>query len=131
LEWEIEDIYEEPDSTCLCTHSPITNICLLRNTLNGNAAEVGNVCVKRFKSISSDHMFRSLNRVKKNSEKAFHRDIVVLAFKKGWIDTESRGFYLNTWRKHSGMSERQMKWRKDVNDRILGHIKRGELKEAA
>lgn len=38
---------DEPD-TCLCGHSPIIEICVLTNILNGKVAEVGNRCGKRF-----------------------------------------------------------------------------------
>ena len=130
LEWEIAEVYEEPESRCLCDHQ-ITEVCVLRNTLNDNTAEVGNVCVKKFQSISSDQMFRSVSRVKKNPEKALHRDLIELALENRWTDQSSCYFYLDTWRMRSRISPKQLAWRKDVNAKVLEHIKRGGLKEAA
>jgi hypothetical protein len=47
LEWHLEDMYEsdEPD-TCLCGHTPIIELCFLRNRFNDKDALVGNCCVK-------------------------------------------------------------------------------------
>ncbi len=42
------DIDESCDSTCLCKHYPIRELCTLGNRLNHNEAIVGSVCVNRF-----------------------------------------------------------------------------------
>lgn len=71
LEWNLEDMYEadEPD-TCLCGHTPIIELCILRNRLNNNDALVGNCCVKKFIGLPSDKIFQALRRVRKDTEKA-------------------------------------------------------------
>jgi hypothetical protein len=49
LEWTLAEVYRQDDpETCLCGHYPIIEICVLENKKNGNRAEVGNVCVKKF-----------------------------------------------------------------------------------
>jgi hypothetical protein len=48
-EWALVEIYEaDQPETCLCDHTPIIEICTIRNRLNSNNADVGNVCVKRY-----------------------------------------------------------------------------------
>jgi hypothetical protein len=65
LEWGLEDVYfvEDPE-TCLCGHYPIKEICTLRNTVNGQSADVGNCCVKKFLGLPSDKIFQAVKRVK-------------------------------------------------------------------
>ena len=52
FEWELEDVYKsrEPEA-CLCGHSPIHELCYIRNKFNDNLALVGNVPVERNLSI--------------------------------------------------------------------------------
>jgi hypothetical protein len=49
LEWDIHRLYNaDSPQTCLCGHSPIKKICVIRNRENGKLAEVGNCCAKKF-----------------------------------------------------------------------------------
>lgn len=48
LEWSLLYIYEaEEPETCLCSHSPIIEVCVLKNKYNHNTTIVGNSCVKK------------------------------------------------------------------------------------
>lgn len=45
-EWEFMDTYKE-DNKCICGKN-IVNVCIIRNQLNDNKSNVGNVCIKKF-----------------------------------------------------------------------------------
>lgn len=47
-EWDYNHLYREEGSTCACGKKPITNVCCLENSVNGNQLEVGNECVHYF-----------------------------------------------------------------------------------
>lgn len=74
-EWKLASMYEvdEPD-TCLCGHSPIIEVCVLTNALNGQVAEVGNRCKKRFLGLRYDLIFTGVNRVKDDVTKGLNPD---------------------------------------------------------
>jgi hypothetical protein len=77
-EWVLTDIYESEESeTCLCHHFPIREICVIRNRLNGQRTEVGNVCVKRFLGIRSDLIFSGIKRIRKDMSKSLNADSIV------------------------------------------------------
>jgi hypothetical protein len=91
LEWQLEEIYnqDEPD-TCLCGHFPIVEICVLRNGRNGNSAEVGNVCVKKFLGLPSDRIFRAIHRIALDIERPLNAEAVDHAHRRGWINDWER-----------------------------------------
>ena len=123
LEWRLEDVYyeEEPD-TCLCGHTPINELCYIRNTKNNNRALVGNVCVKKFLGLPSDKIFQAVNRIAKDRSKALNAEAIEHAFAKGWISDWENKFYFDTWRKRS-LSFKQSVKRAEINDRVLGKIR--------
>lgn len=49
-EWALSYIYYCQGGTCLCTHTPITEHCVIKNRLNLVTTIVGNVCIKQFPS---------------------------------------------------------------------------------
>ncbi len=48
LEWKLVHIHYKRLGTCLCTHHPITDHCVIKNLINDNVVTVGNVCIKKF-----------------------------------------------------------------------------------
>ena len=86
-EWNVSTIYRATASSeCLCTHSPIKEICVIENPLTGHEAEVGNVCVKKFMGLDApSRMFNSLKRVEQRPEAALSPDVIKWAFKHKWI----------------------------------------------
>lgn len=123
LEWELEDIYHEEDpDTCLCGHFPINELCYLRNTINGNRALVGNICVKKFLGLPSDKIFDAINRITKDTTKALNAEAIEHAFKKQWITDWEHDFYFDTWRKRS-LSTKQSTKRVQINERVLRNIR--------
>lgn len=123
-EWDLEEIHfnDEP-TTCLCTHFPIIEVCVLRNRRNSNVAEVGNVCVNKFIGLPSMIIFDGLKRVAKEDSKALNSDAAQYAYRKGWVnDWEYR--FLNDTRRKQLLSGKQMAKRQEINQRILFKMKR-------
>ncbi len=68
-EWRLQYIYYKPNGTCLCTHHPITDHCVIKNWKNNEVATVGNVCIKQFNSshlIIEPSCWSSLRSLRKN-----------------------------------------------------------------
>lgn len=118
-EWDLDSIYHESNpETCLCSHYPIYEICVLRNRKNGNLAIVGNVCVNKFIGLSTDKMFRSVKKVKKNNVESFDKSVIDFAFEKSWISEWEKKFYLNViFNKY--LSENQAIKKLQINQKVL------------
>ena len=130
LEWDLADVFieEEPD-TCLCTHYPIKEICVLFNRLNRCETIVGNVCVNEFLGLPSVKIFSAVRRVAADSSKALNAEALSHARFKGWVNDWEYGFYSNTLRKRS-LSGRQLAKRLEINRKVVGYVNRkkeGEL----
>lgn len=124
-EWDLQEIYfEDEPSTCLCTHFPIIEICVLRNRKNGNVAEVGNVCVNKFIGIPSKIIFDGLKRVSKDNDRALNSAAAHFAFRKGWVNDWEYGFLSNTSRKRV-LTGKQLAKRQEINRRVLAKMRRG------
>lgn len=123
-EWKLTSMYEvdEPD-TCLCGHSPIIEICVLTNILNGKVAEVGNRCVKRFLGLRSDLIFTGVKRAKADITKGLNPDATLFFYERKVLTQADYDFQADTWRKRD-LSPKQMKWRQDINRRVLSFFER-------
>lgn len=123
-EWYLKDVYEaEEPETCLCGHSPIIEICVIKNRLNGNIVAVGNCCVKKFIGLNSDKIFESVKKVRRNVEKSLNSDAIEHAFKKGWINKWEHEFSMDTMRKRK-LSVAQLHKRLEVNRKMLNNMKK-------
>ena len=123
-EWQLQSVFfEEEPSTCLCSHHPIVEICVLRNTRNGNLAEVGNVCVNKFLGIPSKIIFDGLKRVANDQSKALNAAGIDYIFEKKWINGWERDFLIDTSRKRT-LSPKQAAKRKEINQQILNRVRR-------
>jgi hypothetical protein len=124
LEWGLEHVWreDEPD-TCLCGHTPIIEICLLRNKKNSNSAIVGNCCVKKFTHLPSDLIFQAVKRIQDDVERSINAETIQHAYDKGWINEWERKFYMDTWRKRK-LSGAQHKKRIQINEKVLSMIVR-------
>ena len=122
LEWELKGIHfgEEPQ-TCLCGHSPIIEICTIANRNNGNVAEVGNCCVKKFLGLPSDIIFQSIKRVRKDVSKALNAEAIAHAHCRRWINDWERDFYLKTMKRRK-LSVREKSKREEINRKILARL---------
>lgn len=130
LEWQLDEVYnqDEPD-TCLCGHFPIVEICVLRNSCNGNTAEVGNVCVKKFLGLPSDRIFNAIARVAGDIERALNAEAVDHAHRRRWINDWEREFYFDTMRKRN-LSEKQFAKRVQINRLVLKQTSRRRAAQA-
>ncbi len=124
IEWQLAEIYhqEEPD-TCLCSHFPINEICVLRNKRNNLTTQVGNICVKKFLGLPSDLMFQALRRIAKDETRALNAETIDHAFRKGWINNWEKKFYFDTMRKRN-LSNKQLAKRIQINRQVLNRTKR-------
>lgn len=122
FEWELEDVYKsrEPEA-CLCGHSPIHELCYIRNKFNDNLALVGNVCVTKFLDFPSNGIFQSINRVIKDSTRALGPAAIHHAGEKGWISAWEYNFYLDTCKRRR-LSWRQAAKRVEINQVIIKAI---------
>lgn len=118
-EWELASIHyvDEPD-TCPCGHRPINEICVIKNSQNGQTTEVGNHCVRNFMSISSGNLFPSLRNVRGDIERSFNDEMIYYAHRQGIINEWEKGFYINIWRKRN-LTTKQAATKQKVNEKIL------------
>jgi hypothetical protein len=118
-EWELVEIYREDEPlTCLCGHTPIIEICVLRNRLNSGTAIVGNVCVNKFLGIESELIFDGLRRISKNPDKGLNAAATLYAFEKKWINEWEKNFSIDTNKKRK-LSGKQQTKRDQINRRVL------------
>lgn len=123
-EWVLIEIYESDEAeTCLCEHWPIREICVIRNRLNGQSTEVGNVCVKRFLGIRSDLIFAGIKRIRRDISKSLNADSIVFFYERGIITDWEYGFLQDTKLKRV-LSVRQAETRENINRKVLAAISR-------
>lgn len=123
LEWTLHQVYEaEEPETCLCSHFPIMEICIIRNQLNGQFATVGNCCVKKFIGLPSDRIFQAVKRVRKDNQKSLNIEAIEHAYKNNWINEWEYNFSIDTMRKRS-LTNKQLQTRIRINETMLANMK--------
>ena len=129
LEWELDEVHEtDRFETCLCTHYPIKELCFLRNIKNGNSTMVGNCCVKQFLGLPSHAIFSAIRRITEDAGRALNPKALAYAHRRGWITEWERKFYLDTWRKNRGLTQRQWAVRMRINLRFLRLMRSDQLR---
>jgi hypothetical protein len=124
-EWSLVNVYEaEEPKTCLCGHTPIVEICVLHNSVNGNHAEVGNCCVKKFMCIASHRIFDGIKRVRRDPAAALNEAAIDHASARGWITKWEENFLLDTKRKRV-LSHKQAATRVLINQKVLRQFDAG------
>lgn len=122
-EWELQFVYDDgSDRACVCEHSPIHQICVIRNRDNRNQAEVGNVCVKRFMRIMSQRAFACIKRITADPNKSLNPFSIDLFRRRGVITVSEEADYLEYWRKRTSLTPIQMAQKHDINNRVLAYI---------
>lgn len=117
-EWQLDRIYKtEKPMSCLCGHTPISNVCVLKNTVNRRTASVGNCCVKKFMGLPSDTIFNAVNRVSKDDNKSANIQTLKLALEKKLITRWEHDFYVDTMNKRK-LTTKQTTTRKRVNQKL-------------
>lgn len=126
-EWDLIDVYKADEAeTCLCSHYPIIEVCVLRNRLNKHTTAVGNVCVNKFLGLNSKIIFDSLRRVADDETKSLNADAQAFFFEKGVINRWEYGFLSDTWRKRT-LSVKQAATRAKINRKVLAQFHRKGL----
>lgn len=121
LEWSLFDIEKVTESeTCLCGHYPISEICIIQNSTNGNFARVGNCCVKKFIE-QSDKVFQAVKRIKNDETRSLNAEALNFTYEKGFINTKEKDFYFDIMRKRS-LSTKQQSWKVAINQKVLKKI---------
>ncbi|EIZ1085905.1 hypothetical protein MPI44_004453 [Klebsiella oxytoca] len=117
-EWQLDRIYKtKKPMSCLCGHTPISNVCVLKNTVNRRTASVGNCCVKKFMGLPSDTIFNAVNRVSKDDNKSANIQTLKLALEKKLITRWEHDFYVDTMNKRK-LTTKQTTTRKRVNQKL-------------
>jgi hypothetical protein len=122
-EWYFESAYKSMVSqTCLCTHHPIFNICIIRNKLNNELAEVGNCCINKFLGIDeANKIFDSVNRLKKDITKSMSPETAEYLINKKVINEFEFNFYKDIHRKRK-LSYRQLEIKKMINRKFIRFV---------
>ena len=122
-EWTLQTIYFAPVAqTCLCTHSPIKEICVLVNSRTAATTEVGNCCVKRFLGLPSASIFASIKRIEKDITKALGEEAIELFHSKQWLSDFEARFARDTASKRT-LSAKQANLRQRINTNLLTRLK--------
>ena len=125
LEWEFATIYQgQGDDSCLCGHTPIIELCKLRNKLNANTAIVGNCCVKRFLNMQIDQIFDAVKRIERDPRRSVNLRTLNQAISEAWITEWEYDFYKQIQKKQFGkLSPKRAAKKIEVNHKILRRIR--------
>ena len=120
LEWQFTYAYQSNSlETCLCGHYPIKNICVITNTKNGAATEVGNCCINKFLGIDeANKIFTSINRIKEDSSKSMSIEVLEYLSQKKVITDFEFEFYSDIIKKRK-LSEKQAALKSKINEKLL------------
>jgi len=122
-EWQLHMVYEDPaDRSCECEHSPIHQICVIKNSKNGNTTEVGNVCVQKFLRLMSNRIFAVIRRLRWDLGKSLNPKALDLFEERGVISFSEKQDYLRYWRRRKNMSEAQRSQKFAINQRVLDYV---------
>lgn len=122
-EWDLHFVYVDPaDRACECDHSPIHQICVIKNRKNGASTEVGNVCVKRFLRLLSNRIFSVLKRLQHDIQKSLNPASLDLFRDRGVISYAEAEEYKAYWRKRTSMTDDQKNQKLDINSRVLAYF---------
>lgn len=116
-EWRLVGVEINEDwDNCPCGQA-IKELCYIENQLNGNRTYVGNVCVNRFIGIETGNLFSGLKRIAKDDKANANEDLIIYAYKLGYIFEKEYNFLMQTKNKRK-LSEKQIAWKQKINRRI-------------
>lgn len=93
-EWQFYQLSIVPNSTCLCEHYPIKELCHIRNLKNGNDTIVGNCCIRKF--MGDDTRTKMFKAISKNR---LNKSLIEYAYEKNIINKWEFELTSNLWRK--------------------------------
>lgn len=123
-EWLLQKVYKG-DTSCLCGHIPINNICVLVNKHNGNTTIVGSTCVKKFIGLPADKIFASLSYITKNNQSYLGKEAIEYLYENKMINDWEFDFLKDTVGK-SYLSPKQMAKRVEINNRLIENANKKE-----
>ena len=124
-EWGLHFVYVDPDDRqCKCEHSPIHQICVIKNRKNSKEAEVGNVCVRRFLRLMSNRIFSVIKRLQVDIHKSLNPASLQLFRERGVISLNEQNEYETYWRKRTTLTDAQKFQKLDINQRVLTYVGR-------
>lgn len=117
-EWRLVGIeVQENWDNCPCGKE-IKELCHLENQLNKSKTYVGNVCVNKFLGIDTGNIFAGLKRISEDETANANEDLIIHAYKFGYIFEKEYQFLMQTRRKRL-LSEKQIEWKRKINRRIV------------
>jgi len=121
-EWYLKRIYRGLGE-CLCGHSPILNICIIRNRINGNETIVGSSCVQKFIGLNSEKLFASYRLIEKDLQSWLDIAFIEYLMEQGIINDWEAGFLKSTAHKRfEWLSEKQQAKRLQINQKVIDHV---------
>ena len=119
-EWSFEYAYYSDElQTCLCGHSPIKNICVIKNGKNKNITEVGNCCINKFLGIDDGNkIFLSIKRLKGDLSKSMSPEVLDFLNSKKILNKFEYDFYTDIIRKRN-LTQKQMDIKERINKKLL------------
>jgi hypothetical protein len=122
-EWDLDFVYiDSSDRACECEHSPIHQICVIKNRRNASVTEVGNVCVRRFLRLLSNRIFSVLKRLQSDINKSLNPAALDLFCERGVIKYSEKEEYKEYWRKRTTLNDEQKNQKLDINQRVLDYF---------
>lgn len=122
-EWSLIDVeYSYVLESCPCGQK-IKEKCYIQNKFTNEITFVGNVCIKKFLGVDTGKTFYGLKQILNDIYKHPNGDLIQWAYKLGYIDEREKVF-LQSIKNKKGLSDRQLKWLKDINERIIKHRKK-------
>lgn len=117
-EWKLigVEVSDEWDN-CPCGQE-IKEHCYIQNKLNGHRTYVGNVCINRFIGIDTGNLFAGLKRIASDPHANANEDLIIHAYKLGYIFESEYQFLMSTRRKRK-LSDKQLAWKEKINRRII------------
>jgi hypothetical protein len=124
LEWILVSIVKGNDE-CLCGHSPIKNLCILRNKNNCEQVIVGSTCVQKFIGIKTEPLFVSYKIVLDNEEAYLGKELIEYLHEHGIINDWEHDFLMSTiGKKFEWLTEKQQLKRIQINKKVIDYMNR-------
>lgn len=110
-EWVLVDVrLYDSFYSCPCGHR-IKELCFIENKFTGRKTYVGNVCIKKFLGIDTGRLFDGLKRIANNNRANANEDLIIYAYKFGYIYDNEYNFLVQTKNKRK-LTEKQFAWKK-------------------
>jgi hypothetical protein len=129
-EWKLKNVTllssGEESMRCLCGHTPIRELCKIRNTVNGNETILGNHCIELVtKDSRSDSGFSSVpkiiqagQRIMVDPSKSANLELIDFAHDEHVITDWERDFYIDIRSKRK-LTKKQLAVKERVNAKLV------------